>query len=158
MERKGLVLLQVVSPLVIPSVSVEEGKQAWFLSGWRHKLQFCPIWQISAVWARGPSIPYFNHVPRPGIKPEPSVLEAWSLNHWTTREVSVLRFLVYISKLPSTIGYQSAIRPALWEGPHSTWESHLFWEKFSEKDVNVAGAKERPDWILEWEGRESVDF
>ena len=26
-------------------------------------------------------------VPSPGIKPRPSVLGAWSLNHWTTREV-----------------------------------------------------------------------
>ena len=26
-------------------------------------------------------------VPRPGIKPGPSVLGAWSLSHWTTREV-----------------------------------------------------------------------
>ena len=27
-------------------------------------------------------------VPQPGIKPAPPALEAWSLNHWTTREVS----------------------------------------------------------------------
>ena len=26
-------------------------------------------------------------VPRPGIEPTPTSLEAWSLNHWTTREV-----------------------------------------------------------------------
>ena len=26
---------------------------------------------------------------QPGIKPMPPVLEAWSLNHWTTREVPV---------------------------------------------------------------------
>ena len=26
-------------------------------------------------------------VPRPGIEPMPPALEAWSLNHWTTREV-----------------------------------------------------------------------
>ena len=26
-------------------------------------------------------------VPRPGIEPVPSAVEAWSLNHWTTREV-----------------------------------------------------------------------
>ena len=24
--------------------------------------------------------------PQPGIKPVPSAVEAWSLNHWTTRE------------------------------------------------------------------------
>ena len=27
-------------------------------------------------------------VPRPGIEPEPPALEARSLNHWTSREVS----------------------------------------------------------------------
>ena len=26
-------------------------------------------------------------VPRPGMQPEPPAVEAWSLNHWTTREV-----------------------------------------------------------------------
>ena len=26
-------------------------------------------------------------VPQPGIKPESPVVEVWSLNHWTTREV-----------------------------------------------------------------------
>ena len=26
-------------------------------------------------------------VPQPGIEPTPPVVEAWSLNHWTTREV-----------------------------------------------------------------------
>ena len=29
-------------------------------------------------------------VPRPGIEPRPPALGAWSLNHWTTREVPVL--------------------------------------------------------------------
>ena len=27
-------------------------------------------------------------VPRPGIEPKPSVLGVWSLNHWTSKEVS----------------------------------------------------------------------
>ena len=26
-------------------------------------------------------------VPQPGIEPAPPTMEAWSLNHWTTREV-----------------------------------------------------------------------
>ena len=26
-------------------------------------------------------------VPQPGITPAPAAMEAWSLNHWTTREV-----------------------------------------------------------------------
>ena len=31
-------------------------------------------------------------VPRPGIEPTPPAVEAWSLNHWTTREVPYLVF------------------------------------------------------------------
>ena len=31
--------------------------------------------------------------PRPGIEPVPPELEAWSLNHWTTREVPVFEGL-----------------------------------------------------------------
>ena len=30
-------------------------------------------------------------VPQPGIKPVPPAVEAWSLNHWTTREVPDIR-------------------------------------------------------------------
>ena len=30
--------------------------------------------------------------PQPGIKPTPPALEAWNLNHWTTREVPVFIF------------------------------------------------------------------
>ena len=29
-------------------------------------------------------------VPKPGIEPAPPAVEAWSLNHWTAREVSFL--------------------------------------------------------------------
>ena len=32
-------------------------------------------------------------VPRPGIEPVPSAMEAWSLNHWTAREVPTQGFL-----------------------------------------------------------------
>ena len=32
-------------------------------------------------------------VPRPAIEPIPTVLEAWSLNHWTTREVPKQKIL-----------------------------------------------------------------
>ena len=33
---------------------------------------------------------------RPGIKPVPPALEAWSLNHWTAREVQeILLFIVH---------------------------------------------------------------
>ena len=32
-------------------------------------------------------------IPLPGIKPVPSAVEAWSLNHWTTREAPAKEFL-----------------------------------------------------------------
>ena len=33
-------------------------------------------------------------VPRLGMEPMPPAVEAWSLNHWTTREVPVGHFLI----------------------------------------------------------------
>ena len=36
------------------------------------------------------SVAYSISVTRPGTEPEPSAVEAWSLNHWTTTEISVL--------------------------------------------------------------------
>ena len=38
-------------------------------------------------------------VPQPGIKPMPPAVEAWSLNHWTTREVPVYLplFLIFLN-------------------------------------------------------------
>ena len=47
-------------PLVIASVSMEERKQALFLSDYRQKLQFCSIWQTSAAWPRDLFISYIN--------------------------------------------------------------------------------------------------
>ena len=35
-------------------------------------------------------------VPQTGIEPKPPALEAQSLNHWTTREVPLLRIFMYI--------------------------------------------------------------
>ena len=35
-------------------------------------------------------------VPQPGIKPVPPAVEAWSLNHWTTREVPIMKFFFLI--------------------------------------------------------------
>ena len=46
--------------LVIPSISVEEGKKSLFFSGWRQKLQFCSIWQTSAAWPTDLFISYVN--------------------------------------------------------------------------------------------------
>ena len=35
-------------------------------------------------------------VPRPGIKPVPWALEAWSLNHWTVKEVPTCSYGVLL--------------------------------------------------------------
>ena len=43
--------------------------------GLNHVLYFILFWPCGIL------------VPQPGIKPMSPVLEAWSLNHWTTREV-----------------------------------------------------------------------
>ena len=39
-------------------------------------------------------------VPRPGIEPVPPAVEAWSLNHWTAREVP--EFLMFQSLISET--------------------------------------------------------
>ena len=42
-------------------------------------LSSCPVWDLRCgMW---------DLVPRPGIEPGPPALGAWSLNHWTTRDV-----------------------------------------------------------------------
>ena len=53
---------------------------------WNHKyVNDCGFFNITFFF-------FFCHmtygilVPQPGIKPVPYAVEAWSLNHWTTRE------------------------------------------------------------------------
>ena len=41
-------------------------------------------------------IAYGILVPRPGIEPMPAAVEAWSLNHWTAREVPFWAFLFFL--------------------------------------------------------------
>ena len=36
--------------------------------------------------------------PRPGIEPGPPALEAWRPNHWTTREVPIYSFYIFVFK------------------------------------------------------------
>ena len=57
------------------------------------------IWAVSSLELLCIKITFWPHlaacgdlVPRPGIKPTPPALEAWSLNHWTTREVPFISF------------------------------------------------------------------
>ena len=42
-------------------------------------------------------------VPRPGMEPMPPALGAWSLNHWTTREVPILTSWSLLFTLPGMI-------------------------------------------------------
>ena len=46
-------------------------------------------------------------VPQPGIEPMPPALEAWSLNHWTTREVPEMK--IYVKKKTCTWMYIEAL-------------------------------------------------
>ena len=38
-------------------------------------------------------------VPRPGIKPVPPAVEAWSPNHWSSREFPLLSFLIPVTRI-----------------------------------------------------------
>ena len=65
-------------------------------SFWNHFFFFwpCSMWDLSSP---------------PVLKPLPPAVEAWSLNHWTAREVPEIRFsqsleLVYIGKLVKNHG------------------------------------------------------
>ena len=49
------------------------------------EIQFKDIWTLLSDWLQ--SVACGILVPRPGIETAPPALEAWSLNHWTTREV-----------------------------------------------------------------------
>ena len=41
-------------------------------------------------------------VPWPGIKPAPPAVKAWSLNHWTTRELPLFTFIYGVSAIQET--------------------------------------------------------
>ena len=79
-------------------------------------------------------------VPWPGIEPVPPALEAWSLNHWTTREVPVLQetplnFLLLAPLLPP-LKHGSSFRFSTWQQFHSHPQLKL---SFSDAS---------PGWIL----------
>ena len=44
-------------------------------------------------------------VPQPGIEPTPPAVGAWSLNHWTAREVPSTRFFIICFSLNNRRGY-----------------------------------------------------
>ena len=62
-----------------------------FLSA-RHAGSFsCSIWTLSCVVCKLLVVACMWYlVPQPGIEPRPPALGAWSLTHWTTREVPIL--------------------------------------------------------------------
>ena len=48
-------------------------------------------------------------IPWPGIEPMPSALVAWSLNHWTTREVNIFTLLLFKILLYFYISFYIAV-------------------------------------------------
>ena len=66
------------------------------------------------------SVTYGILVLRPGIEPTPPALEAWSRNHWTTREVPEQGFK-QVKAQSYPVG--SAPRRAPW-GPGLFWVSY----------------------------------
>ena len=50
------------------------------------------LWQVLVAGMRTLSCDMWALAPWPGIEPGPPALGAWSLSHWTTREVPSLWF------------------------------------------------------------------
>ena len=48
-------------------------------------------------------------VPQPAIPPPTPALEAWSLNHWTTREVPIQHILICCSVLGTVLGVKDSM-------------------------------------------------
>ena len=69
------------------------GQENHFMSSW-----FFDFFKKTYLSALGLSCSMWDLVPSPGIKPWPPALGAWSLSHWTTREVPswVLRSWILI--------------------------------------------------------------
>ena len=72
-------------------------------------------------------------VPPPGIEPVPPAVEAWSLNHWTAREVPG-QGSFYVNSFPNPtlsmgyrwVGWQSYLNNAAFSLPKVTfWNSHF---------------------------------
>ena len=63
---------------------------------------------VRLFFLRPRHVAYGILVPRPGIEPMPPALGAWSLNHWTAREVPVRLFLTE-QKLLESKGHDYSI-------------------------------------------------
>ena len=64
----------------------------------------------------------WNLAPWPGIEPVPAVVEAWSLNHWTAREVPPLGFLIVVMCPDLDSGWESPIHRV---AQYENWNSLL---------------------------------
>ena len=75
----------------------------------------------------------WNLIPWSGIEPGPLALGAWSLSHWTTREVPLLPLLKASqcnckNYLWKKIEQKTSGRPAwlMWQDPSVLWKRHMF--------------------------------
>ena len=118
------VLVATNSPLlVIPSISVEEGKKSLFFSGWRQKLQFCSIWQISAAWPRGPFISYIKSHVFSQTQKSAKFINLRCLIFFNYHNLLMLQLPGFCCKCP----YISQLLPGLFGAvPQSIWEA-AFW-------------------------------
>ena len=71
------------------------------------------------------SVAHGIFVPHPGMEPRPSTVEAWSLNHWTTREAPGFLFLWFTNM-------SSVSKNRSWHlmGWTSCWTSELMKDEF----------------------------
>jgi len=58
-------------------------------------------------------------IPLPGIEPSPSAVEAWSLNHWTIREVPITDFMEGGPRRGITVQHQNNLQ--LNQRPHHVY-------------------------------------
>ena len=83
----------------------------------------------------------------PGIEPEPPALEAWSLNHWITREVPVINVCVYIY-IYSTEKLKWKVELVLFRGNHEDFKprrQHFRWPQ--ENCFQGDGGGKEPGYI-----------
>ena len=110
--------------------------------GWRCK--YVPYWILSSTiffifWWCHTACGILLH--QPGIKPMPPALEAWSLNHWTTKEVSTIVFntqqkrILHVSLLQWSEVEGIALEVKLREGDPAKVTEHMGfkWSSLTEK-------------------------
>ena len=68
-EKKEAMMLELIDKKLF------QIPQSSFISFFFFQFFGCAMWHVGII------------VPQPGIEPMPPAVEAWSLNHWTAREV-----------------------------------------------------------------------